>query len=284
MSRFILPYESVYDLNGKPLDGAKLYFYKTGTNTPKDSYSDSAFTTANANPVIADSQGTFGDIFLSGEYRVTLKDKNDVIQPNYPADTVQGDATIVVRDTKAEVAALTFTYGDAGRTVFITSANGCEFTMRYNATPGTYADNGAAYCGTEFIPSGGDGTIGLTRDYYGFVNAKWFGVTLDGTTDDTAAYTTALASFPATGGTLFIPEGTSIVSSKISVPNKVIITGVGMFSTEIKAAASFNDTAIFEPSSIDGTQQAMSITDLSVHGNKAGGALITTAAINLKGL
>lgn len=59
---------------GSPLSGAKLYFYESGTTTPKDTYSDEALTTPNANPVTADSAGRFGDIFLgSGSYKVVSK-------------------------------------------------------------------------------------------------------------------------------------------------------------------------------------------------------------------
>ena len=43
--------------------GAKLYCYETRTLTLLDTYSDSALSTANANPVVADYNGRFGDIF-----------------------------------------------------------------------------------------------------------------------------------------------------------------------------------------------------------------------------
>ncbi len=95
MSRFILPYQRVDDSNGHPLDGAKLFFYEEGTSTPKNTYSDEDFVTPNENPVIADSQGQFGDIFLDGVYRTELKDKNDVTQPDYPADGVGEDVNIL---------------------------------------------------------------------------------------------------------------------------------------------------------------------------------------------
>ena len=90
MARLILPYQSVYDLNGHPLPGAKMYFYESGTVTPKDTYSDEALTTPNTNPVIADSQGQFGDIFLSGAYSCKLTDADDVTQPDYPAEIAAG--------------------------------------------------------------------------------------------------------------------------------------------------------------------------------------------------
>jgi len=78
-SRFILPLADVG--NGiSPSDGAKLTFFITGTGTLKDTYSDEAKTTPNTNPVIADGDGLFPEIWIDGSYKVTLTDKNDVPQ------------------------------------------------------------------------------------------------------------------------------------------------------------------------------------------------------------
>lgn len=78
MSRFVMPLQSAFGQNVKPFDGSKLFFFESGTNTPKDTFSDSTLTTPNANPVIADSSGRFPSIFLNGDYKSQLKDKNDV--------------------------------------------------------------------------------------------------------------------------------------------------------------------------------------------------------------
>ena len=69
------------DTNGDPLPGAKLNFYITGTSTRKDTYSDSAKTVVNANPVVADAAGRFGDIFMDidQQYRVVYTDAADVV-------------------------------------------------------------------------------------------------------------------------------------------------------------------------------------------------------------
>jgi microcystin-dependent protein len=64
------------DAAGIPRAGAQLFFYQTGTNTPQATYSDPALTVPNTNPVIADSAGQFGNIFLlqSPAYKVVLED------------------------------------------------------------------------------------------------------------------------------------------------------------------------------------------------------------------
>lgn len=75
-SRFIMPFADVGS-GIKPSSGAKLFFFEIDGVTPKDTYSDQLSTpTPNANPVIADSNGVFGDIYISGKYKVTLQDKN----------------------------------------------------------------------------------------------------------------------------------------------------------------------------------------------------------------
>jgi hypothetical protein len=86
-SRFIMPTADV----GKgltPSDGAKLSFFITGTSTPKDTFTTEAATVPNSNPVIADSNGVFPDIFIKGTYKVTLTDKNDVQSGFGEADPV----------------------------------------------------------------------------------------------------------------------------------------------------------------------------------------------------
>ncbi len=75
-SRFILPFADVGS-GIKPSSGAKLFFFETDGVTPKNTFSDQLATpTPNANPVIADSNGVFGDIYIVGQYKVTLEDKN----------------------------------------------------------------------------------------------------------------------------------------------------------------------------------------------------------------
>ncbi len=54
----------VVDANGAPYSGAKLYTYEAGTTTPLATYSNTNRTSANANPIVADSAGRFGPIFI----------------------------------------------------------------------------------------------------------------------------------------------------------------------------------------------------------------------------
>lgn len=99
MSRFILPFADVG--NGiKPSDGAQLFFFETNTSTPKKTYSDEGLDTGNANtnPVIANGNGVFSDIWLEdGRYKVVLQDrKGEQIWEADPVETVLSGSSLVV--------------------------------------------------------------------------------------------------------------------------------------------------------------------------------------------
>lgn len=63
--------------DGLALVGGKVYTYLAGTSTPKVTYQDYGFGASNTNPVILDARGE-AEIWLDGNYKVTLKDSSDV--------------------------------------------------------------------------------------------------------------------------------------------------------------------------------------------------------------
>lgn len=69
------PRQQYFDANG-PLDGGKVYTYEVGSSTRKATYSDSAGTVQNANPVVLDAIGSAA-IFWTGAYKVVVKDADD---------------------------------------------------------------------------------------------------------------------------------------------------------------------------------------------------------------
>lgn len=80
MARLFAPFLQAIDANGAPISGAQLYFYLTGTSTPKDTYSNGGGTIPNTNPVVADSSGRFPAIYLGtdADYKAILKDASSV--------------------------------------------------------------------------------------------------------------------------------------------------------------------------------------------------------------
>lgn len=73
--------------------GAKLFFFDFGTTDAKITHSDFALTVPNTDPVVADPDGLFGDIFLDIQATVTLKSSTDVVIYG-PIDIFQPSDTI----------------------------------------------------------------------------------------------------------------------------------------------------------------------------------------------
>lgn len=75
MSYFSNPFVPALNLLGSVAPAAKCYFYLTGTSTPATVYADADLTTPLSNPVVANINGRFPDIFLDDAttYRVRLE-------------------------------------------------------------------------------------------------------------------------------------------------------------------------------------------------------------------
>lgn len=65
---------------GAQLAGGQLFFFETGTTTPKSVFDDALETTALTNPVLLDGNGFEPDIFGTGSYKIVLQNSDDVQQ------------------------------------------------------------------------------------------------------------------------------------------------------------------------------------------------------------
>ena len=83
----LVPRFRAFDLAGAPLTGGKVYVYEAGTTTAKTSYTTSALSSANTNPVILDANGQ-ADIWVAGPYKVVVTDSAGVQQ--YTQDNLYG--------------------------------------------------------------------------------------------------------------------------------------------------------------------------------------------------
>jgi len=117
LERFFNPQMRVFDLNIRSLPGARLYFFAAGSTTPKATFTTKAGGTPNANPVIADSSGTFPPIFLDGLYRVELRSAQNIVQSGWPIDNVGQDNPIVPFGPYSEI--VTYNEGE-----IVTGSNG----------------------------------------------------------------------------------------------------------------------------------------------------------------
>lgn len=92
-----------HPITGLLVPNGKLSFTRTGTTTDQDTYSDSAITTPNANPVILSSIGiletkVYGDPSTGYNYRVRLYDSADVLLWTYD-DVVLAETTDITADS-----------------------------------------------------------------------------------------------------------------------------------------------------------------------------------------
>lgn len=82
----------LFDNNGLPLNGGKIYTYQAGTSTPLATYTSSSGAVAHTNPIILDSAGRVpgGEIWLdySKKYKFIVKTSAEVLLATY--DNVGG--------------------------------------------------------------------------------------------------------------------------------------------------------------------------------------------------
>lgn len=106
----------VFDNNGNPLSGGKIYTYSAGTSTPATTYTTAAGNVAHTNPIVLDSAGRVpsGEIWLSDgvSYKFVTEDANNVLIGTY--DNITGiNSNFVAFTNEQEIQTAT-----AGQTVF----------------------------------------------------------------------------------------------------------------------------------------------------------------------
>lgn len=77
----------LFDNNGDPLSGGKLFTYAAGTTTPLTAYTSSTGVTPHTNPIILDAAGRVpgGEIWLAyvSQYKFVVKTSADVLIATY---------------------------------------------------------------------------------------------------------------------------------------------------------------------------------------------------------
>lgn len=170
---------------GEPLVGGKLYTYAAGTSTPKATYSDSAGTTPNTNPIILDARGEC-QVFWDGSYKVALYDANDVLL--YTVDNVQ-------------------------------SPSSPSQSLRNDLASDTDAAKGAGLVGFGQELSYPADTVGAKLRM--FTTPEDFGAVGDGATNDTAAMQDWLDYLAANGGVGIFPRKEYLITTGLVLTDPV---------------------------------------------------------------
>ena len=220
--RFQLPFADVGD-GINPSDGALLYFYATGTTTLKTTYSDESLSTANANPVVADSDGVFSDIWMDGStrYKVVLKDKNAV--QIWEADPVisgmsSADVAKVFDTVAAMVADTDLSIGGIVQTAGYTAKGDGGDNLYEIVAAATGTDDGGSYIDLATHQAKG-------MFYSGSVNFVQFGAELDGVVDNTVADQAAIDFCQLTGRSLKKLSGDNRTTAPLNITAPLSIIG-----------------------------------------------------------
>ncbi|MFH0808854.1 MAG: hypothetical protein V2A77_00045, partial [Pseudomonadota bacterium] len=284
--RMTYPLFRAFDSSGDFLSGGLLYTYEpgSGTTAAKTTYSDAAATTPLSNPIVLNSLGE-NEIYVTGPIKLVLKDsdgvtiwtKDSVISPYTPPD-------LTMLSSYASLAAAVTAIGATPTTLIIdgaaTIASGTGVTV-----PATLdllflrsgSITGVAGGGAETLTVNGGVTSEGNSAIFGSsltvvwnsgtpLRPEWFGVTWDGTTEDTAAWTNTLAALPAAGGEILCPGGkTSLVDSGITCSkSKVRIAAQGAAAIiKLKANATNNSGILHFTGNFD------SIENIAFDGNAA---------------
>jgi hypothetical protein len=161
---------------GAPGVGYRLHTYIPGTSTPKATFRTYAGTTANTNPVIADSRGEM-EIYWSGDYDVVLRDANGVLIWG-PARLNEPEVSGLSATLRSDIASSSGTTKGAGQVGF--AAN-----LTYpNSTVGAHCADVVSVVDYPFLARG-NGTTDDTSAIQAAINwaaqsfdADWFSSTL----------------------------------------------------------------------------------------------------------
>jgi len=150
-----------------------------------------------------------------------------------------GDLTQLSKATSANVAnkaAAVLLTPVNNKMYFIGGTDGGLFKGVTGAAAATYSDNGGSYCGTQFIPTGGDGSAAWVRVDGGYnvglpFNVVWFGAQGDGVTEDHVAIQAALdaaASDTSAIHRTYAPAGKYIIGDTVYLPELLDFFGEGV--------------------------------------------------------
>lgn len=266
----------VFNNNGDPLSGGKIFTYLAGTTTNAATYTSSTGSIAHSNPIILDGAGRVpsGEIWLtdaiSYKFVVTDSANNAIgtydnlfgINSNQVAFTNQQEIqTATPGQTVFTLTTTQYQPGTNSLSVFVNGINqygpGAQYNYtETNSTTITFnsglsggekvkfttsqLNSGAAgdACQVGYDPAVPNGVATTVCDKLDeIISVKDYGAVGDGTTDDTTAIQNALND--CAGRTLFFPAGTYIITAPIIASSKsnFAVVGESAQSSTIKCSA-----------------------------------------------
>ena len=291
----------LFDNNGNPLSGGKIYTYAAGTTTLTATYTTPIGNVANSNPIIANAAGRLtNEIWfpVSGSYKFVLKDANDVLIATYDnipttaQPPIVNDASSISYEQGYEVDAGNFTIG---ATYLITSVGTTDFV----AIGASSNQAGVLFTATGVGSGTGKAQFSRTVEQrlQDLVSVKDFGAVGDGVTDDTAAiqaaldastnvyipagiYRTTASLYIRTSGQVVIGESTGDIRTNLGANGSVIYPDASV-SQAIVIAKTLDYVTGFEIKtlSIDMDNMADTNTSIGIYQNRSYHGLVETVAV-----
>lgn len=211
-----VPVWQVFDDNGIPLAGAKLYTYLVGSSTITDTYTDYLETNVAEWPIVFDSAGRSEVWLKAGKYKMALTTSDNV--PIWTIDGVSsngGSENLVISVNTVVGATDSLMSLTPGLSAIVTAQGynsvgdlgGGSFRWDDSATS---SDNGVYIKPSSLTVSQPGRWVRLLNDSY--INARWYGCKGDAT-DDTIPMGNALTFCVSNSYGLLIPEGTFYLTS-----------------------------------------------------------------------
>lgn len=164
-------YQTVLDINGNPVSGAKICTYVAGTTTPATTYSDVTLMTANANPLRADASGRWVAWLPSGTaFKFVFQDATGTIGLCDGAiiKTVDNVAATPTSSPSVDLTGLAGENLPAGSVVYLSDGSGGKTVGQWYLADADfpYASSAAGTVGLTVatIASGSQGSIRIAGE------------------------------------------------------------------------------------------------------------------------
>jgi len=257
----------LFDNNGNPLAGGKIYTYTAGTTTPAATYTSSLGSIAHSNPIVLDGAGRVpnGEIWLTDgiTYKFVVEDSASNligtydnlsgINSNFVAFTNEQEIqTATAGQTVFNLTTMQYQPGTNSLSVFVDGVNqygpGAQYAYvetdsdTVTFVSGLHVGASVKFTTSQLNSSGAVDASQVTYDppFTGSVatnvedklaqtvSVKDFGAVGDGITDDTTAIQNAIDSLPASkGGRIYFPQGIYAISSTIDISNMFSVSLYG---------------------------------------------------------
>lgn len=248
-----------FDNNGDPLTGGKIYTYFAGTTTPVTTYTTNAGTVAHPNPIVLDAAGRVpsgGEIWLTDgiSYKFIVRTSTEVLIGTY--DNITNNIGNVY-------SALSAPDGSSlvGYQPLIGSATTVQARLREYEAGGGSALVGYQPAGTGAVATTVQTKLRETVSVFDYMTAAQIADVRAGTAliDVSAALNSAIAA-NAGKAAVYIPYGTYLVNSAITVPSSTAIYADP--GATIKAGT--NSMSVFTTS---GFTTGILLSSIKVNGN-----------------